>query len=79
MVDPWGTVVAEYSEGEGVCTAEINLDYVQKIRQQMPVQSHRRSDLYGYRYINVDSKGKLGFFGCGVDFNASRMKFAMGI
>lgn len=57
MVDPWGAVVAECSDGEGICTAEINLDYVQKIRQQMPQLSHKRSDIYGH--IHVDTQGAI--------------------
>ena len=57
VVDPWGAVVAECSEGEGICTAEIDLNYLHKIRQQMPVQNHRRPDIYGH--IHVDTKGMI--------------------
>ncbi|CAL1531037.1 unnamed protein product [Lymnaea stagnalis] len=54
VVDPWGAVIAQCSEGAGVCLAEIDLDYVAKIRSEMPVWQHRRTDLYG-RVISLDS------------------------
>lgn len=47
VVDPWGAVVAQCREGPGLCYAEIDLDYLQQVRSQMPVQEHRRHDLYG--------------------------------
>jgi hypothetical protein len=46
VVDPWGTVVAQCSEGTSVAIAEIDLSYVQKVRSTMPVWQHRRNDLY---------------------------------
>ena len=46
IVDPWGSIVAQCSEGEGVSSAYINLDYLQKLRRNMPVWSHRRNDMY---------------------------------
>ena len=48
VVDPWGTVVAQCSEGVGTVTADIDLEYLQVARRRMPVQSHRRRDLFGY-------------------------------
>ncbi|XP_013393327.1 nitrilase and fragile histidine triad fusion protein NitFhit [Lingula anatina] len=47
VVDPWGCVVAECHEGEDVCLAEIDLEYMRKVREQMPVQEHRRRDIFG--------------------------------
>ncbi|KAL8595196.1 hypothetical protein ACOMHN_013869 [Nucella lapillus] len=46
IVDPWGTVVAQCREGTDVAVAEVDLTYLAKIRQEMPVRSHRRHDLY---------------------------------
>ena len=46
-MDPWGAVVAQCSEGTGVCVAEIDLTYLDKVRRDMPVWQHRRHDLYG--------------------------------
>lgn len=42
VVDPWGKVVKELAEGAGVITAELNMDYLQEVRQRMPVWEHRR-------------------------------------
>uniref|UniRef100_A0A8C8VRG5 Deaminated glutathione amidase n=1 Tax=Pelusios castaneus TaxID=367368 RepID=A0A8C8VRG5_9SAUR len=47
VVDPWGSVIAQCQEGPGLCYAEIDLDYLRCIRQEMPVCTHRRADLYG--------------------------------
>lgn len=42
IVDPWGQVIAECSDGEGLCLAEIDLDRVVQLRARMPVGEHRR-------------------------------------
>ncbi|XP_073493705.1 deaminated glutathione amidase [Phyllobates terribilis] len=47
VVDPWGVVVAQCTDGTGLCYAEIDLPYLQRVRREMPVQDHRRPDLYG--------------------------------
>ncbi|XP_059142934.1 nitrilase and fragile histidine triad fusion protein NitFhit-like isoform X2 [Physella acuta] len=56
VVDPWGAIVAQCSEGPGVCLAEIDLDYVDRVRSDMPVWQHRRTDLYG-RVVALDTDG----------------------
>ena len=55
IVDPWGSVIAQCREGNDVCVAEIDLGYLDKVRQQMPVVKHKRNDLYG----NLKSCPKL--------------------
>ena len=47
IVDPWGVVVAQCGEGVGVATANIDLEYLTKVRTNMPVQQHRQPGLYG--------------------------------
>jgi predicted amidohydrolase len=42
IIDPWGTIVAECGDGEGLCLAEIDLEYAARIRQSMPVRNHRK-------------------------------------
>jgi predicted amidohydrolase len=42
IADPWGTVLAECGEGEGVAVAEIDPDYVVKVRSAVPSLEHRR-------------------------------------
>ncbi|KAK3893426.1 hypothetical protein Pcinc_002750 [Petrolisthes cinctipes] len=51
IVDPWGAVVCQTSEGVGVAVARIDLGYLHTIRREMPVMSHRRHDLYRMSYI----------------------------
>jgi predicted amidohydrolase len=40
IVDPWGVIVAERAEGDGVITHALDGDAVAKRRTQMPVASH---------------------------------------
>lgn len=42
IADPWGTVIAQCSEGEGVAVAAIDTDLVARIRTQLPSLKHRR-------------------------------------
>lgn len=42
IVDPWGTVVARASEGEGVITAEIRDDVLARVRRELPALTHAR-------------------------------------
>ncbi len=42
IIDPWGTVIAESSDGPGLALAEINLDRVRETRKGMPISEHRR-------------------------------------
>jgi predicted amidohydrolase len=42
VVDPWGLVVARASEGEGVALAELDLEYLARVRQGLPALKHRR-------------------------------------
>ncbi len=43
VVDPWGKVLLDMGEGQGVGFAEIDLEVVQKARKQIPVLEHRRA------------------------------------
>lgn len=45
IIDPWGCVVAEKGDGEGLALAEIDLDRIDDVREGIPVQSHRRLSL----------------------------------
>jgi deaminated glutathione amidase len=42
IVDPWGKILAERADGAGVISAEIDLDYLIKVRAELPSLSHRR-------------------------------------
>lgn len=47
VIDPWGTVVAQCRDGEGIAVSEIDRDFLMNIRARVPVWQHRRPDLYG--------------------------------
>lgn len=47
VVDPYGNVIAKASDRECVLIAEIDTDYVDKIRERLPHLNHRRPDVYG--------------------------------
>ncbi len=47
VVDPWGVVMAQCSEGIGTVFADIDLEHLEAVRNRMPVLKHRRPDLYG--------------------------------
>ncbi|XP_057340790.1 deaminated glutathione amidase isoform X2 [Microplitis mediator] len=46
IVDPWGTIIAQCSEKTGIAIGEIDLKLLNKIRDNMPCNKHRRTDLY---------------------------------
>ena len=46
VADPWGTVIARAKDIPGITYAEIDLDYLDKIRAQIPSLENRRTDLY---------------------------------
>ena len=51
VVDPWGTVLMQMDEKEGVRIVELDLGYVEEVRQELPLLKHRRTDLYELRRV----------------------------
>lgn len=45
VVSPWGEVLLDMGEDEGIGTAEINLQDVQEARRRLPALSHRRAEV----------------------------------
>ena len=45
IVDPWGRVLAEASDGAEVIFAEIDLAYLAKVRSELPALAHRKDFL----------------------------------
>lgn len=45
-VSPWGDVVGELDEKEGLMIRELDLDRLEQVRKQLPLLAHRRTDLY---------------------------------
>lgn len=41
QVDPWGAVLCERAEGEGVDVADLDIERLKQVRQQLPALEHR--------------------------------------
>jgi predicted amidohydrolase len=46
VIDPWGTVVAQASDGVGIVRADVETDRVAAVRRQIPSLANRRSNTY---------------------------------
>lgn len=46
VVTPWGDICAKTDHRETIVYSEIDLDYVDAIREQLPLLQHRRPELY---------------------------------
>jgi predicted amidohydrolase len=42
IVDPWGQILAEVGDHEGVALAELDFDYQDQLRRELPSLDHRR-------------------------------------
>ena len=51
IVDPWGKILAEAGEDEQIIFADIDMAYLEKVRRELPLFKHRRTDLYGLEEI----------------------------
>lgn len=46
VIDPWGSIIAIAGAEEKLLIAEINLEKLSTVREQLPLLQHRRSDVY---------------------------------
>jgi len=46
IVDPWGTVLARLDEEVGVCLADLDLEALVRVREQIPSLAGRRPEVY---------------------------------
>lgn len=46
IIDPWGTVIARAGNREDIIYADIDVDYVNQVRREVPVLSNIRDDVY---------------------------------
>jgi len=58
IVDPWGEVLAEAGASEGIIYAELKLDRIKEIRDQLPVLKNRRLDIYDVVFKKCKSRIK---------------------
>lgn len=46
VTNPWGKVVRELEEGEGILNVTLDLGEIDQVRQSIPIWQHRREDIY---------------------------------
>lgn len=46
VIDPWGTVLAQAADGEGLAVADLDFARLDDVRRRLPVLRHRRDDVY---------------------------------
>lgn len=46
IIDPWGTVLATATDTTGIAVAEMDFDFLQRVREEMPCLPNRRGDIY---------------------------------
>jgi deaminated glutathione amidase len=47
VIDPWGIVLAQAPDGEGLAVADLGFARMDEIRERLPALRHRRPDVYG--------------------------------
>ena len=52
--DPWGRVLIQMGVGEEIGIAELDLDLADRIREELPLLAHRRSDVYRLSALSSD-------------------------
>ena len=46
LVNPWGDILCEAEEDQMIIYGDIDLDYVKKVRAELPLLQHRKSEIY---------------------------------
>ncbi|EOD01563.1 carbon-nitrogen hydrolase family protein [Caldisalinibacter kiritimatiensis] len=54
ITDPWGRVVSKLDEKENILIQDLDLNMIDKIRRELPLLQHRRTDLYTLDLLNED-------------------------
>jgi predicted amidohydrolase len=44
IIDPWGTVLAQAPDGDGVIVADLDMSALDDIRERLPALRHRRPE-----------------------------------
>ncbi|XP_062854049.1 omega-amidase NIT2 [Trichomycterus rosablanca] len=54
VVNPWGEVITKAGSEESVVYADIDLQYLADVRQQIPITMQRREDIYKVNVVNEE-------------------------
>lgn len=55
--DPWGRVLTQLEEKEEIAFVEWDFEYLEKVRRELPLLKHRRTDLY--RLTDISNSAEL--------------------
>ena len=47
VIDPWGTILAQAPDGEGLAVADLDFARMEDVRERLPALRHRRDGVYG--------------------------------
>jgi predicted amidohydrolase len=50
VVDPWGTVISEAGTDEEILVCNLDLSILGRVRRELPLLKHRRTDIYELNY-----------------------------
>ena len=53
VIDPWGTVLVDAPDREGVVIADLSFEYLQKVRQGVPSLANRRPAAYEKQTVSL--------------------------
>jgi predicted amidohydrolase len=48
IVDPWGTVLSQCPDRDGFALATLDLDYLDRFREEFPALKNRRPEAYAW-------------------------------
>jgi deaminated glutathione amidase len=43
IVDPWGAIVAQVADGEGIAVADLDMERLERLRRDLPALSHAQA------------------------------------
>jgi predicted amidohydrolase len=49
IIDPWGLILAQASDGESAIVADLDLATLDRVRRRIPALTHRRPETYGWK------------------------------
>lgn len=52
IVNPWGKIINILDEKEGILVSELNLDYIEEVRNSLPVLKNMKKDIYIKNIMN---------------------------
>ena len=79
VVSPWGEVIAKANEKEDIIFADIDLEFLEGVRNQIPIGFQKRNDLYEVRDKEgvEDSKRFLDYIKTDIRYYIDQGKYCL--